>query len=136
MMLSPALAEVWDKVVADHWRPQDGPAWMPDLATSVPIGFILVGGLAIVAVLKLRWLGYCATAILLLMMAVMLADIIQADDVYKAAASEGCRSLATDLLNIGMLGASALAYLWLGHRAKCARETSEAVIQSTARTAR
>src|ERR1700730_14347217 len=43
VMRSPAIAEVCDKVVGYNWTPQDGPVWMFNLTSSLPLGFILVG---------------------------------------------------------------------------------------------
>jgi hypothetical protein len=80
LMLSPAIAEVCDKIVGDNWRSEDSPASVLHLIASLPIGFVLLGGLALVAIGKLRWLGCGAATILVLMTAFTLVDMIEAPE--------------------------------------------------------
>lgn len=130
VMLSPAFAEVCDKVAGDNWQPADGPVWTFHLASGLPTGFILVGGLVLVGFAQLRWLAYGGSTILAIMIAFVLTDMIQMHDVYRAAIREGCRSFETDLFNLGLMIAFALAYAWLGYRAKRPPDVPESEARS------
>src|SRR5713101_4537489 len=98
-----ATAEVCDKAVGENWRPWDGPVWLLN-----PVGFLigltaLVGAVALVVVTRQRWLGYVASGLLALVIVGDLSDIISLHEVYRYELKEGCRSVPTDLFDIGLL---------------------------------
>jgi hypothetical protein len=113
----PAHAEVCDKVVGESWRSADGPVWLLN-----PVGWplaLLVSGLLLVSIFKLKWLGYVAAALLLLYVLVFFCvDWFPDHQVYRYAIKEGCRSYHTDLMDAALMFCFALAYAWLGYRAK------------------
>jgi hypothetical protein len=119
LVSSPAYAEVCDKAVGDNWLPSHGPVWLLN-----PVGFpfgltIFLAGLLAVAFFRLRWVGYLAGTLLLLLAAISVSvDLIPQHDSYLATLREGCASLLTDWMNVGLVGAFAVAYVWLGHRAR------------------
>jgi len=121
LLLVPTLAgaEVCDKAVGESWRPADGPVWLLN-PVGLPIAVtILVSGLVLVAVARLRWFGYLGSAFLVLNAAVLVfADLVPEHDIYLAQIREGCRSYRTDLMDVGLMTIFAVAYGWLGHRAK------------------
>jgi hypothetical protein len=55
--------------------------------------------------------------ILLAAIALLFADLIPQHDIYLAEIREGCRSLRTDLMDLGFLIVAAAAYGFLGYRA-------------------
>jgi hypothetical protein len=119
VMLSPAVAEVCDKAVGESWQPKDGPIWLLN-PVGMPIAFIfLICGLVIVATTRLWWLGYVGSALLVAnALALVFFDLIPEHEIYLAQIREGCRSYRTDLVNVGLMTIFAVAYGWLGHRAK------------------
>jgi hypothetical protein len=114
-----ARAEVCDKVVGEAWLPGDGPVWLLN-----PVGFptglvLLLGGLALLLILGLRWIGCLGSALLLFAATMMVSfDLIPQHEIYLAAVREGCRSYRTDLMNVGLYVALAAAYAWLAHRVR------------------
>ena len=114
--LSPAIAEVCDKAVGDDWRPGDGPVWILN-PVGWPIGSaVVIGGLFLAG--RLRWVGYLGASVLMLAaIALLFADLIPQHDIYLAEIREGCRSLRTDLMDLGFLIVAAAAYGFLGYRA-------------------
>jgi hypothetical protein len=112
-LLTAASAEVCDKAVGDDWRSEHGPVWLLN-----PVGFpvdltLLIGGLALVRITRQRWLGYVALGLIALSIYGHLYDVILQHQVYQFELSEGCRSVATDLLNVVLLIAFFGAFFWL-----------------------
>jgi hypothetical protein len=116
-----ALAEVCDKAVGEAWRTGDGPVWLLN-PVGWPIGILaLLAGL-LLAARGAKWIGYGVAAFLVAQIAVRL--FIDGGEMYRAQLDEGCRSLATDWADMGLLALFAMAYGWLGlrrHRAEMAR---------------
>jgi hypothetical protein len=90
--LSPAFAEVCDKVVGEHWRPGHGPA-----------------------AAKIKWLGYFGAAFFAIVgLLDLFASILPiTDDVLLAAVQEGCLALRAESYALG-LGATVLLALLYG----------------------
>ncbi len=107
-----ADAEVCDKVMGDHWRPEHGPA-----GRLGPLGaLLLVGGL--LAAMRAPWIGYAGAALLVSYAAlIMFVDVIPNHQAYQAAVREGCSSVALDVANAALYCFLAFAYWWLGYRA-------------------
>lgn len=132
VMLSPAVAEVCDKVVGEHWRPSHGPAWTigPTLLWSlVPplVGILLLAVPAVLifgifggnrfrnAAAKITWLGYVGAAFFAVVAFLDLNAVVLpiTDDVLLAAVKEGCLALRTEPYAFG-LGATVLLALLYG----------------------
>jgi hypothetical protein len=130
--LSPAFAEVCDKVVGEHWRPGHGPAWtigptllwslVPPLAGiflfAVPAVLILGifgGNRFLNAAAKIKWLGYFGAAFFAIVgLLDLFASILPiTDDVLLAAVQEGCLALRAESYALG-LGATVLLALLYG----------------------
>jgi hypothetical protein len=114
---TPAVAEVCDKAVGDSWRLEDGPVWFLN-PTGFPTGLtILIGFLLVVTIAKRRWLAYLMSSVVIIAAAIAIfADLLPQHAIYLAQLREGCRSLPTDLLDVGILILFALLYVWMGHR--------------------
>jgi hypothetical protein len=131
--LSPAFAEVCDKVVGEHWRPSDGPAWTigPTLLWSlvspivgifllvVPAVFILGifgGGRFLNAATKIKWLGYLGAIFFAVVGFLDLYDSMLpiTDDILLAAIKEGCLALRTEPYALGLGATVSLALLYGG----------------------
>ena len=113
---SPALAEVCDKAVGESWMPKDGPVWILN-----PAGFpsaIVFATLTFLLVLatKSRVVGILAAALAMSYAAIHILDVVENHPVYQAMLREGCRSIATDLLQIGIYTTFATLVSWLGYR--------------------
>jgi hypothetical protein len=108
--LSPAFAEVCDKVIGEHWRPGDGPAGtyvLPLFWTLIPpgmwivflgiLGFfatgVLGGGSFRLVAAKLNWLGYLCVALFAIAAVIELYDVTHPDSIIVGAIKEGCMSL-------------------------------------------
>ena len=107
IMLSPALAEVCDKVDPD-WNPADGPlspiGALVDFFLS-PFGIVAIALVVFSWALDNRWLAWL-TATLLVVAAVGLSvDWLYLDDVGRFAVQEGCR--ASPILIVVVLCAAA-----------------------------
>jgi hypothetical protein len=132
LTLSPAVAEVCDKVVGENWRPGHGAAWTigPTLLWSLvpPLAGIIL--LAVPAVLilgifggdrflnaaaKIKWLGYLGAAFFAVVGCLDLSASILpiTDDILLAAVQEGCLALRTEPYALG-LGATVLLALLYG----------------------
>ena len=148
VMLSPAFAEVCDKVVGEHWRPGDGPAWTigPTLLWSLvpPLAgiFLLVVPAVLIlgifghgrflnAAAKIKWLGYFGAGFFAIVGFLDLSASILpiTDDILLAAVDEGCLALRTEPYALG-LGATVLLALLYGGAAY-----SSTRLQRTAKTA-
>jgi hypothetical protein len=113
-----ASAEVCDKVVGESWRTADGPVWLLN-PSGFPFGllFLAVVFVLVVAV-KLWWLAYAVSALLVLGdVLYVLVDLIPDHDIYRAAIYEGCRSYRADLMDVGLRLLLAVTFIWLGYRA-------------------
>jgi hypothetical protein len=117
--LPPAHAEVCDKAVGESWRPADRPVWLLNPA-GWPIAFaVLIGGMIVVDFLKLRWVGYLVSGLLVIYVVVLVfADLIPQHYIYQQEVREGCRSFKADLADAALMLFFAGSYAWLGYRAK------------------
>jgi hypothetical protein len=118
-----ALAEICDKGKGgDSWTEAHGPVWLLN-PVGWPLGMI---GLLLWLVLAARgpkWIGYSGAALLAAWLAVGVIDLVEQHAVYRMQVAEGCRTLATDWADMGLLALFAIAYGWLGfrrHRAEAA----------------
>jgi hypothetical protein len=143
VMLSPAIAEVCDKVVGEHWRPGDGPAGtyiLPLMWTHIPLSIwiILLGVLCFFAVAilgggslrfvaaKLNWLGYLCAALLAMAAVVGLDSVMDPDPVIAGAINEGCMSLRTEWIGVGAAIFVSLLFAFAAHGVKRLQRTAEA----------
>ena len=112
-----ALAEICDKAVSEDWVSAHGPVWLLN-----PVGFpfglsFLIASLVLVAVLRSRMLALVLIALTASSIAVAVTvDLIPQHEIYLMQVSEGCRSLATDWMDVGVLSAFAAALFWLARR--------------------
>ena len=102
-----ADAEVCDKFMGDHWRPEDGPAGR----LGPGVALLLLGGL--LAAMRLPWVGYVGAALLISYAALLM---FVGHPLYQDAVREGCISVALDVINAGLYCFLAFAYWWLGYR--------------------
>ena len=111
-----AFAEVCDKGKGgESWMPAHGPVWLLN-PVGWPLGLIaLVAGLALAAT-RSKWIGYGGAALLASFIAVHSGELVERHEIYRAQVEEGCRTLATDWADVGVLAVFALAYAWLGLR--------------------
>jgi hypothetical protein len=128
-----ASAEICDKAVGEAWRSEHGPVWLLN-PVGFPLGLTnLVGGLILLAVVRVQWLqwfGYGVSALLVLgNISLVLADLIPQHDIYLAQIREGCRSYRTDLMSMGLTLAFAVIYAWLGYRVR--RRTAVGALAGT-----
>jgi hypothetical protein len=103
--------------------PEHGPVWLLN-PVGWPIGIIaLLVGL-LLAARGAKWIGYGVAAFLVSQIAVgVFVDLLPQHAVYRMQVEEGCKSVATDWADIGLLALFAIAYGWLGfrrHRAEAA----------------
>lgn len=135
-----ALAEVCDKVVGEHWRRGDGPAWSVTYPSSdwrvllafcviglaIPCALALVtlpGRFPLLAAVVLKWVGYVVTglAVFVALFAVhgmiFLEDI---DAIHALAGKEGCIVFHHDwravLINAGVIALIVAGYVWMAFR--------------------
>src|SRR5262245_2146813 len=94
LMLSPtvATAEVCDKAVGEWWQAANGPVWLLNEG-GFPIDLtILLAGLVLLMVARVRWVGYVVSAVLLFVAAVtVFADLVPQHDSHLMEIREGCR---------------------------------------------
>ena len=109
------LAEVCDKAVGESWSPSDGPVWLLN-PIGWPLAFI-VGGLIVVFVFRLRWVGYAVSAILALylLLGFYLDSLPDPAHFAEMMLREGCRSRLTDLLTDLAVACFAALYGLLGY---------------------
>jgi hypothetical protein len=119
---TPALAEVCDKAVGEGWMPSHGPVWLFN-----PVGFpfalaFLIGWLVLAAMSKHSWSGFTGAVVISLLLALDVADRMlpdkQAIEMWLMMLREGCVSTRTRLMDTGALAVFALAYAFLGFRAR------------------
>ncbi len=110
-----ASAEVCDKVVGEAWMPQQGPVWIFNPA-EFPWALLVFTGIMAVSAIRGWPRLLIAGAILLALVgsAEVFADLLPRHDVYRAAVTEGCRSIPTDVADVvvllmGALGLGAMA---------------------------
>jgi hypothetical protein len=141
VMLSPAIAEVCDKVAGEHWRPGDGPVgtyvlpWMhlPPSIWAIFLGIlcffavaILGGGSLRFVAARLNWLGYLCAALLAVAAAVGLNDLMDPDPVVVGAIKEGCMSLGTEWIGVGAAIFVSLLFAFAAYGVKRLQRTAEA----------
>lgn len=114
--VTPALAEVCDKVVGDAWSRGDGPVWLLNPGWS-GAGIILT----IAAVVSLGYmifaprLGYVLAVVfvvLALWEGLLLAAWFDDRDIFDAAVHEGCLSAPTKSTGVLLLLALAAISVW------------------------
>jgi hypothetical protein len=98
------------------WKPDDGPVWLLN-PVGWPVGpMLLLAGLVLAAT-RSKWVGYAGAALVVSWIAVgIFVDLIPQHQVYRMQVEQGCKSLATDWAEMGVLALFALAYGWLGLR--------------------
>src|ERR1044072_496025 len=148
---SPAVAEVCDKVVGDHWRPSDGPVWtvvagswasispvvllllfgIPAALASLPIALKIASErVSFVAAVYSKWLAYVAAVSAAFAAFFLLYDFVAGDDVMRVAASEGCISLRTNLAACGAVVLGVLVYGWTAWHMRRFARNAEARFRS------
>lgn len=112
-----AFAEVCDKGAGgDSWMPEHGPVWLLN-PVGWPFGLVLLLAGLVLAAVRSKWIGYAGAALIVSWIAVSIfVDLIPEHQVYRMQVEEGCKSLATDWAEVGVLALFALAYGWLGLR--------------------
>jgi len=127
LILSPAAAEVCDKVVGEHWRPSDGPlplilVYMPWV---IPLGLlcffllgIFGGGPLRVAAAELNWLGYLCAVLVAVIVVLDLGIATYPDEVVIGAIQEGCISLRVEWNGGFVMAVVALLLGMTAYRAK------------------
>jgi hypothetical protein len=138
-----AAAEVCDKVVGEHWRPGNGPAWTvtfprSDWANVSLATWAIVFGIPCVLTLAtlrsriplllaivLKWVGYVLAALIILVaFFAMHATIVPEglDAIHVLAAKEGCVVFRTNwravAVNTAVVGLIVLPHLWMAFRMK------------------
>jgi hypothetical protein len=112
-----ALAQVCDKGKGgDSWMLEHGAVWLLN-PVGWPLGLIALLAWLLLAARGSKWFGYVGAALLVTWIATdVLIDLVPQHDVYRMQIKEGCRSVATDWADIGVLALFASAYGWLGLR--------------------
>lgn len=136
-----AGAEVCDKVVGEHWRPGNGPAWTvtfprSDWANVSLATWAIVFGIPCALTLAtlrrrislslavfLKWVGYVLAALIILVaFFAMHATLVPEglDAIHVLAAKEGCIVFRTNwravVVNTAVVGLIVLPYFWMAFR--------------------
>ncbi|MEQ1614651.1 MAG: hypothetical protein ABL904_18045 [Hyphomicrobiaceae bacterium] len=119
----PAVAEVCDKVVGDHWIPADGPVWLPSIGAWMFWGVLAIYALGTQEPLAARAIGSCILVVNVFLSLGAMYDYVEAHEVIVAAVREGCRSPSADIANSAILFAVGLGFLALA-RAITKRNTA------------
>ena len=147
-----AAAEVCDKVVGEHWRPGDGPAWSVTLPGSfdwtkvrpaewaVLLGvpcmlacMTLAERIPLLTASLLKWVGYLATGLVVIVALYAMHVMIFLDGldaIHALAAKEGCIGIRHDwqdvLINGGVMALIVSAYVLMAMRMKRFERSVEA----------
>jgi len=143
-----AAAEVCDKIVGEHWRRGDGPAWsvaLPEIewaqvplgAWAVVLGIPCVLALAtfasrisLLAAIFLKWTGYAAVAMMVIFAFFFAHGIFFPEDIRFAALRESCISVRTDWrsvsIDVGVMALLVLFYVWMAFRMRRFERSVEA----------
>jgi hypothetical protein len=115
---TPVFGELCDKAVGESWLPEHGPVWLLN-----PVGFptglaVLTGVLVWVGIAKGGWPGFICASLILVIVAIGLMPVDDPDPMWLALLKEGCFSERANLMNTYVLIVFALAYAFLGFRAR------------------